>query len=367
MHLVFLSDNMKFSGGRKVHFEYASFLREQGHDVEVLVQKKEGELADFLEVTVVEDFSTDNIPECDLIVGTKPLEVLDAWNSKKGKVVHFCQGFEITDLEQRLKGQVLPERYRGKGIFNNLKLKKKKKDWLKKIEKFDQIYNLPTHLVTVAKPLQQVLEKRYARPVKLCLNGVHDEFFFPAEIYIPPAKNKPVRIINIGPAEVTFKGIQTTLETIKILKEHGRNIEFIRVSPNFSEAEKQNPLVDEFHEHLSQEKLGELIRSCDIYISNSTDGEGFGLPALEALSCGVIAVLSNISSYRNFSDSENFCFFVREHSPESTVDAVEFILENNPENLLITRENALKVASEYSFIKACNRFEEILVEINSSK
>jgi glycosyltransferase involved in cell wall biosynthesis len=373
MKLVFLSDNMNFSGGRKLLFEYAVYLRSRGHDVNVLVQEKRGALSDMLEVTIVPDFSPDSIPECNLIVATTPREVRQAYESKKGEVIHFCQGFEITDLEQRLSGAVLPPRYQGNGILNKLKVAEKKRSWRKKLKRTDEVYRLPTHLVAVSRHLRDELEERYGRTVHLCENGIR------RDIYHPPgnfswqtfSRTTPLKIINIGPYKVTFKGIRTTIEAVRVLKSEGLPVHFIRVAPVILDEERNEPAVDEFYENIPSDKLAELLRSCHVYISNSTEGEGFGLPALEALSSGLIAVLSSISSYRNFAagtgETGNFCYFVPEGDSTATAESVRKIISAPEEEICELRENALTVAKSFSFDKSCSEFEKILENISEGK
>lgn len=362
MKTVFLTDKMNFSGGRKLFLEYADHLRRQGHQVDILVIERRGGLKDFTDVTQVDAFDYRNIPECDCIVAMTPREVRKAWEAKRGKVVHFCQGFEITDLEQRLSGDVLPPRFQGSGPYHALRLWRKKLSWRKKLQRVNKVYQLPTTLITVSKHLKEVLEKRYNREVHLCVNGVHDEFFYPEkEKKIKPfGKENPLKIINIGPYEVTFKGIPTTFSAVKELKKQNLPISFTRVTPKKHPDEIDSPLVDTFHEHLPQDELGKQLRAHDVYISNSTEGEGFGLPAMEALRSGALCVLSEISSYRNFSPREDFCLFVPEGGDKATVDAVKKILTMDPDEFEKTRKNALEVASDYSHEKACCRFEEIL-------
>jgi len=177
---------MKFSGGRKLLFEYASFLQKEGHNVEMLIQEKRGLLSNYIDTKIISNFSPNNIPECDIIIASKPKEVLKSWDSGKGKVVHFCQSFEITDLEQRIRGEALPFRYHKKGLLNSLKVYKKRKSWKCKVRRIDRVYRVPTHLITVSAHLKKLLEKRYKRPVYLCRNGVHQEFFYPDKNWKPP-------------------------------------------------------------------------------------------------------------------------------------------------------------------------------------
>ena len=56
MKIVFLSQHMKFSGGRRLHFDYAKYLISAGHDVSVLVIKDVGELKGYLPIVTVPTF-----------------------------------------------------------------------------------------------------------------------------------------------------------------------------------------------------------------------------------------------------------------------------------------------------------------------
>ncbi|MCK5311335.1 MAG: glycosyltransferase family 4 protein [Desulfobacteraceae bacterium] len=366
MHFVFLSSTMKFTGGTKLLFDYASYLRQAGHKVDVLVKSKVGTLKDSIYVTVVKNFNSETIPECDLVIATTPRDLQQALDSKKNKVVNFCQGLQVIGLEERIKGYGIPFRFQKKGVLNKLRLMRKKISWQRKINRIDKLYRLPMPVITVAKPLQRIFERRYGQKVDLCVNGVHEKYFFPLserrEIKINP--DSPLRILSVGPLDVSVKGIAITLDAIKKLKDNGIPIHFTRVAPEFIDIEKDNPCVDKFFENVSPEKMGEIMRSSDIYISNSFAAEGFGLPAIEALSCGLLCVLSSIPSYKSFSIRDDFCFFLDENNDDGTVKAIHQIIQLQKSQIENVRNNALEVASDFSLAKACKRFEQILIKLS---
>jgi len=356
---------MKFTGGTKLLFEYASYLRNAGHRTDVLVKHKTGTLKDSIDVTIVPDFISEFIPECDLVIATTPRDLRQAWDSKKNKVVNFCQGFQITELEQRIQGYNIPLRFQKKGIVNKLRLIRKKISWQKKIKRIDKLYKLPIPMITVAKPLQKILEQRYNRKVDLCVNGVSKKYFFSAieKAEIKITADRPLRIISVGPFDVSVKGISITLDAIKKLKSIGVPIHFTRIAPEFIDVEKKDPCVDEFFENVSSQKMGEIMRSSDVYISNSFAAEGFGLPAIEALSCGLICILNSIPSYKSFSDRDGFCYFLDENNVDKTVKAIQKIVQLSKSDMNIIHNNALEVASNFSLDKACQSFEQILLRI----
>jgi glycosyltransferase involved in cell wall biosynthesis len=75
--------------------------------------------------------------------------------------------------------------------------------------------------------------------------------------------------------------------------------------------------------------------------------EGFGLPAMEALTSGVPSVLTEISSYKNFDERMDFAFFVPTHRPDKIVEGILALIENKR-----LRENCIKkglrVAKHYT-------------------
>jgi glycosyltransferase involved in cell wall biosynthesis len=133
----------------------------------------------------------------------------------------------------------------------------------------------------------------------------------------------------VGSIRVGSKNIPDTLKSIKLLKDKGLNIGFTRVSPHPpSEGERVGKLVDQYCVNLKEKEMAELYRSTDIFISSSLEGEGFGLPAMEALACGVPSILTEISSYQNFDARKDFAYFVPTHRPDRIAEGVLAFIED---------------------------------------
>ena len=367
MKLVFITDHMKFSGGRRLMFDYALYLMEKGHDVTVLVEKKEGGLADYIPVKVVPSLTVEHIPDADLIIATSPKEVRLAWEARRGKVVHFCQGLELVDLEQRITGEVLPIRYQGKGFFNKLKIFKKKLEWRRKHRIFDDVYKLPTHLIAITDPMCKYLEERYQRPAYLCRNGVDLENLHPQSNWKPEhfSEARPMRIVNVGPMDVTYKGVPVSVNAVEIARGRDIPIEFIRIAPFPSKSEARNNLTYDLIINPPRHDFSETMGSCDVYLSNSTEREGFGLPAVEAMASGLLCILSDITAYRSFNPGTGHCIFVPGDDAEATADTIEKVYKMPLNEMSRMRAEAIEVASHFSHQKACVEFERILEKINA--
>lgn len=366
MRIVFISDHMKFSGGRRLMFDYAIYLKRKGHDVKVIVEERRGELANYIEAQAVPALDAANIPDCDLIVATSPKEMGLAVKARKGKPVHFCQGIELVDLEQRISGQIVPPRFKDrKGVLGKLKLFIKKLEWRRKLRSFDKIYKLPTSLIAITAPMCRELEKRYKRPVRLCRNGVDLENLRPREGWKPErfGADRPIRILCIGPASVTYKGIPTTMEAVALLRERGIPLELTRLSPFNVPEDKEGSQPFALRVGLPREEFCRELGRNDVYVSNSTEREGFGLPAIESMGSGLVCILSSITAYKSFVEGDSHCIFVPEGDAKATADAIERVFKMPPEEISAMRSAALSAASGFSHLKACEDFEKALQEI----
>jgi glycosyltransferase involved in cell wall biosynthesis len=119
--------------------------------------------------------------------------------------------------------------------------------------------------------------------------------------------------------------------------------------------------------NIPKAELAAKLRNSDIYLSNSTEREGFGLPAIEAAASGLLCILSDITAYRSFSSRDDYCIFVPEGDSDATVSALERIYNMPGPEFRKMRNNSIEVASEFSHNEACSRFENILMEISREK
>lgn len=269
MRVVYLLEDTPLFGGVKVVFRQAALLARRGHAVSVV---SPGERPTWLPVEAefrrTRGLEPREIPPAEVTVATYWTTLAKARAGARGEVVHFCQGFEGCYTHNRADHPAI-----------------------------DAAYRSPLPALVVAPHLASLLAERFGRPARVLPQPLEPEMA--ARFRLAP-RRRP-RILVPGPFEIDWKGAATALEAAAILRREGFPFELVRLSqwPQ-TEAERRLFAADEFHCHLPVGEVPALLRSCDLLLAPSWEQEGFGLPLLEALACGVPAIASDIAAFRFF-------------------------------------------------------------------
>jgi len=327
LHICYLAEGTPLVGGVKVIFEQAEALQERGHQVTVITK---GERPTWYDVRVpfkqVREFSPSVIPDCDFLIGTFWLTVPPAVQSGKGRPVHLCQGYEGNYPDYAaLHGEI------------------------------EAVYRLPTLTLTVHEPLTQLIWKRFAKKAHTVGQGINHTIFFPGA---PRQRREPYRVALVGPYEDGCKGVHEGLLALKALK-HELPLQVVRASPlGCSQAEHELGVVDEYHLMVPPQQMGNFYRSCDAFLGPSRAREGFGLPALEALACGVPVAVSDIPSFAGFAETADWGLFFAESDVQGMQNAVQRLLTDSTLRDHL-RLRGLEVSRLYSFARVAERIEQV--------
>lgn len=160
---------------------------------------------------------------------------------------------------------------------------------------------LPSKTVLVSSWLQQSV----GRQGDVIPNGVDRFVFFPA----PPASVAKTEFVVGAVARATAqKGWDTLLDTCARLLQHAAmNVRFVFAAPGELPMNEIPPAVASRLTVLQPRDDGSMrsfYQSLDAFVFCSMS-EGFGLPPLEAMACGVPVVSTDCGGVREFMDGQN--------------------------------------------------------------
>ncbi len=361
MKIVYAIRHVGMTGGVKVFFQHVELLRNMGHEVHLIARFIDEEWEFKAKPEIVPSFTDRYVPDAEAIVVTTPKDVEELWKiaHKRGiPLFHFMQGFEPDYVLERIRGDVIPSRFRPKGMATRIQYMKKILGWKRKLKRFDSLYRLPTIKIVISPHLLNSLKNRLNIPSYLLPNGIDLTVFYPKEK--EPAYSGAIKILSVGNANIEYKAIPDIWEAVRILKAEGVKVFLTRVSPaDITEAEKKSGVVDRFFVRISEKEMADLYRESHILIAASTEIEGFGLPPVEAMASGTPIILTRVSPFLAFDPAHDYAYFVDVHKPQEIAKGVVEIAQNKEfRNSIIKR--GFEVAQKYSLERTGKGLEEIL-------
>lgn len=261
---------MVLSGGVRVVVELAEGLAARGHEVRIVTKDAgDGWIATTLPVLVVPEFSGENLPAGDVGIATwfpTVLPVLRAGRHRR--VLHFCQGYE--------------------GLQSFL---------AHRLDEIEAAYAAPVAKLAVSPHLVELLAPRFPGPWHVLPPSLRAEGFVRGE---RPAPAGVPAIGLAGPFEWEAKGVAVGLAALRALERDGLAPRLHRLSPlPLSDAERRLRLPERYDVALPAAAMPGWYHGLDLLLFPSfPEGEGLGLPPLEAMAAGVPVVMSDIPSLR---------------------------------------------------------------------
>jgi glycosyltransferase involved in cell wall biosynthesis len=334
MKIAYLLESTALCGGVKVVLLQAEMLLERGHFVKVVSKEAyPGWFNGKCDFISTDPFDTKLYDEFDFIILTSPALVVHFFkNTAKTKLVHLIQGYEGDCTEAM-------------GFMNLI----------------EHAYSLPIIKISNTNPcVRKKLQEKFNYPIYPVGQGIETEYFYQPENKVQDTV--PDVVFLFGPMSISIKQIELGLKAFVMAKRKIPGLKLVRINQaNTMEAEEQ--IVGTIHEYftaITPEKVGSVLRKYNgVLLSPSNNGEGFGLPAIEAMACGVPTVLTSISSYTSFADKPDYARFVNADDAQSMAHGiVEIITDHTLREKLIKR--GLEVAENFRYEKVVDNIERIL-------
>jgi L-malate glycosyltransferase len=330
LHITYVMNHVRVCGGAKIIIEQANQLVDRGHHVTIICRYPEPNWievkAKYVHIPWQARF-TEYIDDTDVIVCTVYEQMAECYLSQKAPVVMFEQGdsylFEFSALDPQLQHQF-------------------KKEW-----------TLPVPILSVSSGLSDILKQHFQRHAQILPNAVDRNIFFPRESDDFETRSK-CRILLVGQDQIRFKGINDILAALRIVKQTGREFEVVWVS----QIKPSIPFSGTLVINPSQKELGEIYRSCDIYVSGSYY-ESFCLPALEAMTSGCAVVSTRHAGIQEYGKHNYNCLMAEIGNPTSLAEQIIELIDNKNKRYMLI-QNGYKTAAQYSWEKTIDKLESYL-------
>jgi len=315
LRITFLVPERGLVGGIKVMGEYAGRLRVRGHDVAVMYPGGTRNVKRWLQrwttrrtpdalddsgctLTAVREFTPETVPDADVILttGLRAVRAASALPPEKGRVVEIVQG--TIDMQE---GHAEARR----------------------------VMALPVHRVAVSDYVARYLKHEFGVEAAVVPNGVdHSQFYNNERQFRTP------RTVGMIYVAGEMKGTAEAFEAMRQVRDQWPDVRLVMYG---AKRPRNAPPRTEVFIRPKASRLRAIYSSCEIWLAPSRS-EGFGLPVVEAMACGVVPVATRAGGHECIIEDEVSGFLVPVGDGEAMAKRIALLLED--ESLLRTMSGA---------------------------
>ena len=194
-------------------------------------------------------------------------------------------------------------------------------------------------------------------------NGLDTEEFSPIEESVRDLN----RLITTASADVPLKGLDYSLKALKILKKGNPNIHLIVIG-SLKKGGHTERLIKElnikdnvfFKKHISKEEIRRLYSTSSVAIVSSLY-EGFGYPVIEAMSCEVPLIATNVSSIPELVGKYGLLIDPKDENLLS--NKIKNVLSNYDEHKKTAIQGRQHIIKTFNWSKITNEYEKTIFKV----
>lgn len=337
----------QISGGTKVVFEYANFLADNNditiyymvdkclnkYPVPKSLRRKFGRIVAPIyprwiklssKVHVKGVYSKDQVECGDVVIATaiRTSYFVKSLNDNCGKKAYFIQDFE---------------------------------NWSFSDEEVYASYRFGMANIVIAKWLKDIVEKKSGNKAFYVSNGINEDVFFEQN----PIETRNLHTITFHYRSEPIKGCTYAIEVIKKIKQVYKDTEVFVIGRE--KRPDSLPQWCNYIENASAKEVAAINNKATIFLCTSVS-EGFGLPGLEAMSCGCALVTTDYSGAMEYAVDGKNALVSATKDVNGLANNIIRLFSDNELLYKISRE-AINTGKNHSFQISAAKFQNILTEI----
>ena len=193
-------------------------------------------------------------------------------------------------------------------------------------------------------------------------NGLDAQEFYP----IPNSTRNKNRLITTASADVPLKGLDYSLKALKLLKKDNPKMHLVVIG-NYKKNGHTERLIKKlgieqdviFKKNISKDEIKKLYSSSSIAIVSSLY-EGFGYPVIEAMSCEVPIIATNVSSIPEL--VSDFGTLIEPKNENQLKRSIIKVMQNYDHFKDIAIKGRQHVIETFNWSKITSEYEKIIYE-----
>ena len=296
-HIGFFLPSLQIAGGINVILKHASYLKDEGWDVDIIVPQTKKKFQEFQGYT----FNIINLQnsvmdvQYDIIVASLYSTLFSILNYfKTKKRLYLVQNYE-TDF-------YLPGNY------------------FRVIAEKTYSSNFNIEYITISKWCKKWLWSKYRKNSKYAPNGIDLDQYFSHRRQLN--KNK-IRILIEGDSSSHYKNVDESFKIVEKLDKNKFEIWYL----SYNGKPKDWYRVDKFLNEIPFEKVSQIYDKCDILLKSSWL-ESFSYPPLEMMATGGFCIVVPNGGNREYLKDGKNCLFYNLGNINSAIKCIERLISD---------------------------------------